>query len=813
MLDPTYLRYIYDNLIKGSIHPENESELPDGLIGLYEEAFEEHLPVVQRQQILKRFALFALLKKEVRVSFVAEVLEESEEEILEFISSFASWFNSPESGKYQFYHERLKVYLFQKLSEKEIQTIHEKLITRLEQSIEQQKADEFEKYALEFLSEHLYFDAMLNGIGKKLIDLAYSQVNWQRQLKISKGYTWSKNGLKWVMNWVSKYDEDEVIECSLKMVDLYNLEQSAVFQIIDYLVSGQFKIALNRLESFNPETGFILTIFSLIELLEDEETLENNLNTIKKIQEYIELKFIDIERFNKILVPDLIKKVVDKLVKFDIKFNLLGEYINKEDIEWIEPVSVINNFVKEDSLELVYSLLISGKMEEASLKLDELIKRYSVSLHNIIYTSKSDLILLKKIIETIVYKPNKFELLAFLRGLRGGIYFYDISYIFFNDYNTLKNLLFEIISFDDTSLHNQVKVRKELCEYATKKSNYVLVEKLLELYNQGELDSEHYLDDYNSILLDLVGWKLDQNRDDDAYTYIKLLMEESWGSQLDEARVLNSLIYYRKKSFSKAYEIINKIDDDEYKLKAFYVLYFESKKQKNYSNQEDYIKESIALLERNIDEFDLFQIYKDNSIKCFINKWSEEFIEFTEKMMSISENDFHIRIALCDFYNKTSQKERMGLIVEEMIANFENFEVYEKWIVIKEVLCLNRNEDISFMSNQLIKLVNEEETFTSELSNIVSDLVSLGFLSIAVPLLKNVQITSKFIKLNHKQVCEFIPLLTQDVIKIKHLLQIHSLSSLFFQENYPQEKINRFNEVLNIQWAIDIKKELDQLSN
>jgi hypothetical protein len=40
-LDPTYLRYIYDGLVKGSIHPENDSELPEGLIGLYEEAFDE----------------------------------------------------------------------------------------------------------------------------------------------------------------------------------------------------------------------------------------------------------------------------------------------------------------------------------------------------------------------------------------------------------------------------------------------------------------------------------------------------------------------------------------------------------------------------------------------------------------------------------------------------------------------------------------------------------------------------------------------------------------------------------------------------
>jgi hypothetical protein len=30
-LEPTYLRYIYDGLVKGSVHPENAAELPEGL--------------------------------------------------------------------------------------------------------------------------------------------------------------------------------------------------------------------------------------------------------------------------------------------------------------------------------------------------------------------------------------------------------------------------------------------------------------------------------------------------------------------------------------------------------------------------------------------------------------------------------------------------------------------------------------------------------------------------------------------------------------------------------------------------------------
>jgi hypothetical protein len=89
-LDPTYIRYIYDNLINGSVHSNNASELPDGLIGLYEEVFEEYLPLRQRQKLIKRFAIWSLLMKEVSAAFVAEVVGETEEDIQEFISTYSA---------------------------------------------------------------------------------------------------------------------------------------------------------------------------------------------------------------------------------------------------------------------------------------------------------------------------------------------------------------------------------------------------------------------------------------------------------------------------------------------------------------------------------------------------------------------------------------------------------------------------------------------------------------------------------------------------------------------------------------------------
>ena len=205
-LEPTYLRYIYDGLIKGSIHPENAAELPDGLIGLYEEAFDERTSVFERQKLLQHFAIWALLKKEVSAAFVAEVLGETQDDIQEFISTYSAWFNSPESGKYQLYHERLKVYLLQKFSENEIHELHEKLITRVEKAIEEQKADEFEWYGLEFLAGHYY------AIDEsKLFEISLKKIFQERQLLILGDFQTINENLDLALLAAKRIEDREII--------------------------------------------------------------------------------------------------------------------------------------------------------------------------------------------------------------------------------------------------------------------------------------------------------------------------------------------------------------------------------------------------------------------------------------------------------------------------------------------------------------------------------------------------------------------------------------------------------------------------
>lgn len=338
-LEPTYLRYIYDGLIKGSVHPENAAELPDGLIGMYEEAFDERTSVVDRQKLLQRFAIWALLKKEVSAAFVAEILGETEDDIQEFISNYSAWFNSPESGKYQLYHERLKVYLLQKLGEGEVHSLHEKLIGRLEKAIEAQKADEFEWYGLEFLTSHLAVAAMLNGDAKKLIDLAYSQTHWQRQLKISKGYSWTKNGLKEVMRWASKYNDDEVIECGLQMIDLHHQEQNAAVDILNFIEEGVYEIALDRLLFFGDKTQFGkkrkggLSVL-LLQMLLNHNTDEARL-LINKILQYlsdIQLSSTELTvLFKRAIIENLVASLKDKSIEIPGYLQVL-EYSQNDEV-------------------------------------------------------------------------------------------------------------------------------------------------------------------------------------------------------------------------------------------------------------------------------------------------------------------------------------------------------------------------------------------------------------------------------------------------------------------------------------------------
>ena len=153
-LEPTYLRYVYDELGRGSLSSDNASSLPHGFIGLFEKEFSSDIPISQRSSTLRRLCLWALLKKAVSSEFVSEVLKENTDSTKALIDTYSKWFNSPEPGKYVLFHDRLRSYLIQKLSDHEVQEINDKdnsqkIISYLKVLDKKLSKSDFIKYCLD----------------------------------------------------------------------------------------------------------------------------------------------------------------------------------------------------------------------------------------------------------------------------------------------------------------------------------------------------------------------------------------------------------------------------------------------------------------------------------------------------------------------------------------------------------------------------------------------------------------------------------------------------------------------------------------
>ena len=266
-LEPTYLRYVYDGLNKGSLNAENASALPQGFIGLFEQEFTQKTPVSERKKVLNQLALWALFKGPVSVNLALAVLELEEEQMKDLVDIYSSWFNSPESGKYQLYHERLRVYLLQKLKAEEVQALNEKLISFLEEAVKQAKGEEDEYYALEHLHQHMALESQLGNHYERLHGYVNQESLWRRQIQLSKGYAWSQNAVQQgIKEGARRNHEMNTIRSTVNSVKLMTQEQNSAEDILNLLNEGDYLTALKRAETWEGERQFKLYLLFIHEL-------------------------------------------------------------------------------------------------------------------------------------------------------------------------------------------------------------------------------------------------------------------------------------------------------------------------------------------------------------------------------------------------------------------------------------------------------------------------------------------------------------------------------------------------------------------
>jgi len=267
-LEPTYLRYVYDGLSKGSISSNNPTSLPIGFIGLFEDEFPSSMTLVERMSILNRLATWALLKGPVSVEMVAEVLNEHPDNTKALVDTYSKWFNSPEPGKYVLYHDRLRTYLLQKLSNHEVQDLNETLISYLENALNSEDLKEAESYALEHLSTHMLIESQMGNNYERLHEFVNQEDLWKSQIITSNEYKWSQRSVQYgIKEGARRRDDNRCLESSINKFKLRRIELEEFNRLFNFIEKGQYEIVINRLDDLNENFKFKICVVILFEIL------------------------------------------------------------------------------------------------------------------------------------------------------------------------------------------------------------------------------------------------------------------------------------------------------------------------------------------------------------------------------------------------------------------------------------------------------------------------------------------------------------------------------------------------------------------
>lgn len=359
MIDPTYLRTIHDGLLSGAIHKDNASTLPIGLIGIYEEALPPESNVNDRKKFLEFFAVWALLKKEVSASFVVPLLEGwTEEQVLNFISRFSKWFNSPVSGKYALYHERIRAFILSKIDNSIIDLINTRLISNLYNSLLKTDKSEFEIYALEYFCEHIFNNSFKNK-DERILEFASSDNFWNRQIEISNKFEWSKKSIYHCINYLNYQKDERIGDFYLLLIKLKHKETDSIQLTIKLFNENKVNIAVERLRNISYSgysaqsrqfTGYILCLIESIRINNGQFKV-NDINSIKEILQDLEGIIMDFDWFMpKALV--LMIYIESKRIGLNVNFLFDKTYIN------------MNKFIESNAYNLgelfwIYELIIS----------------------------------------------------------------------------------------------------------------------------------------------------------------------------------------------------------------------------------------------------------------------------------------------------------------------------------------------------------------------------------------------------------------------------------------------------------------------
>ena len=287
MIEPIYLRYVHDSLNKGLLNAENAAALPLGFIGLYEKEFTQKTPAGERKKVLNQLALWALFKGPVSAKMAAAVLELEEEQMKDLVDTYSSWFNSPESGKYQLYHERIKVFLLSKTNDSLIQVNTESIISLCKQILKNSSnyINEFVEFSLKYYSSYLFDFTFFNPkyyqeLKSYCLDTKFIEMNFTYLNSLNYFIQSIEYGLK--ISVQKNFDDDFLLflEQKLKVESLIfeKLKSTFEYKLNDF-VNYFLSMGLRKDEIFF-KRYFLITLLKLVNLIKANKITQGHLETV-----------------------------------------------------------------------------------------------------------------------------------------------------------------------------------------------------------------------------------------------------------------------------------------------------------------------------------------------------------------------------------------------------------------------------------------------------------------------------------------------------------------------------------------------------
>jgi len=401
-IDPTYFRFVYDQLANGYLDPQNESSLPRGVTGIYEKQINSIRPFYKRQQVLEVLSVFAIAQQPISKELASTIVysfnnanthvdsgevgrPEVNLAVFEFvshiISDFSSWFNTDNEGRLYLAHERIKVYLLQKLSDYELFKINEAYVVALREQWKELNVDsdlsiiksEIINYSLHYLPAHLYFSGIIQkkylhelyvlGQNMHFFQFQYDLTDtWQLCLETIKLAAKASQLLE---------DNEKGIRCALMAAEIHQKIQNEAQIILDLAKKKDRKNierALKKNELFDGHKQFMLYISILSELILFNED-EPDVGLVKNVMEHMDQNVLnDTSVFNwteyvpfeymllllkelwnmEVLIEPILKSVELKNIDFDVfdktdktKLKLLGSIIVSSTTGYVKGFALI----------------------------------------------------------------------------------------------------------------------------------------------------------------------------------------------------------------------------------------------------------------------------------------------------------------------------------------------------------------------------------------------------------------------------------------------------------------------------------------